>query len=53
MKKSSRPPNKAFGAVAKKPEADMPGKDRGQFSKMPAGPMAHKARAGRLKGVKI
>jgi hypothetical protein len=61
-KMTSRAPTKAYGKVAKKPASTVPGTDRGQFSKLPAGPstgmmargpMAQKARAGRLKGVKI
>lgn len=52
-------PNQAFGQVAKKPQSKIPGTDRGEFSKMPAGPSVGKsakgpaARAKRLKGVMI
>ena len=61
MKKSS-PPHKAFGESAKKPASKVPGTDRGAMSKMPEGPsvgvkarapMVHKARAARLKGIRI
>ena len=54
--------NKAVGLDSKKSPSKTPGVDRGVMSKMPAGPSVgvkakgpavHKAREGRLKGVKL